>query len=316
MYYPYFRGKTYELIAIRENAELFSDNSFIPIIEPVKESISGLERALNVLIEHNARFILITNPGHGDFSRNGKQVVSGELKEKLEKYEGYVAGYILNEGTTEKDAAGFIDGASSAVALVHAGFNNAKQLAMKLKEKKQRKITHVFIEKHCGDRYRSHFKDAPGVLIQDGFNKQKNRDYPKSEMFSELYLTFSNKGVTGFGDYLIVGDDFSEGGGPAYAIAIHLTYISRENDDVMWVNHYISDTQDTPTDPAGKFYEALTKLSKDAKRKGSEIFQSKAVLEYLELYENQHYPGLGYVKKLSMQHHLELMEHALKGDEV
>jgi hypothetical protein len=32
--------------------------------------------------------------------------------------------------------------------------------------------------------------------------------------------------MDGFGDFLIVGDDYSESGGPAYAIAIHLTFIT------------------------------------------------------------------------------------------
>lgn len=31
MYYPYFRGKQYELITIRENAELIARNNIVPI---------------------------------------------------------------------------------------------------------------------------------------------------------------------------------------------------------------------------------------------------------------------------------------------
>ena len=30
--------------------------------------------------------------------------------------------------------------------------------------------------------------------------------------------------MDGFGDFLIVGDDYSDTGGPAYAVAIHLTF--------------------------------------------------------------------------------------------
>ena len=33
MYYPYFRGKQFELIAIRESATLLADSSFVPIVE-------------------------------------------------------------------------------------------------------------------------------------------------------------------------------------------------------------------------------------------------------------------------------------------
>ena len=41
MYYPYFRGKQYELISIRET---FASSGFVPIIEPVKESLGALEK--------------------------------------------------------------------------------------------------------------------------------------------------------------------------------------------------------------------------------------------------------------------------------
>jgi hypothetical protein len=43
MYHPYFRGKQYELITIRELAPLFKAAGFCPIIEPVKETLSGLD---------------------------------------------------------------------------------------------------------------------------------------------------------------------------------------------------------------------------------------------------------------------------------
>ena len=66
--------------------------------------------------------------------------------------------------------------------------------------------------------------------------------------------------MSGFGDFLIVGDEYSESGGPAYTIAIHLTYIDFDQDEAMHVRHFLSDRQDTPKDPGGKFSEALTKL--------------------------------------------------------
>ena len=118
------------------------------------------------------------------------------------------------------------------------------------------------------------------------------------------------EGMDGFGDYLIVGDDYSETGGPAYAVAVHLTYL--ENDDDMFIYHFKSDQTDSPTDPGGKFLEALEKLVKAINNPKSLIFKSRACSEYLELFEKQHYPGLGYVKKLSMQHHIELIADLIK----
>ena len=49
MYHPYFRGKQFELIIIRETATLLAERNFVPIIEPVKENLGGLEKALKAI---------------------------------------------------------------------------------------------------------------------------------------------------------------------------------------------------------------------------------------------------------------------------
>jgi hypothetical protein len=116
--------------------------------------------------------------------------------------------------------------------------------------------------------------------------------------------------MKGFGDFLIVGDDYLESGGPAYAVAIHLTYVDKEGD--MFIRHFVSDRTSTPTDPAGKFFEALEKLKDEIDDLESLIFKSSASEEFLELHKRGHFPGLGYVKKLSMIHHVELMADFLK----
>jgi len=113
--------------------------------------------------------------------------------------------------------------------------------------------------------------------------------------------------MDGFGDFLTVGDDYSEGGGPAYAIAIHLTFIDPSKDDAMYIYHFKSKRMDTPTDPAGKFAEALDSMIKKLDEPGSPVLNSEAVQEFRSLNEKGHFPGLGYIKKLSMQHHIETM---------
>ena len=113
--------------------------------------------------------------------------------------------------------------------------------------------------------------------------------------------------MDGFGDFLIVGDDYSETGGPAYAVAIHLTFIDPDKDDAMQIYHFVSDRQDTPQDPAGKFAEALEKMISILKKKNSKIEETSAVQEFRELHRRGHFPGLGYIKKLSMNHHIETL---------
>ena len=121
--------------------------------------------------------------------------------------------------------------------------------------------------------------------------------------------------MDGFGDFLMVGDAFSETGGPAYAVAIHITFINPNEDDQMFIHHFVSDRTDTPTDPAGKFSEALEKLAAEVEQSDTLVTRTEAVEEFIELHHRGHFPGLGYVKKLSMRHHIAtLAEYFDDGD--
>ena len=190
--------------------------------------------------------------------------------------------------------------------IIHAGFTEAKSLAGKLGGDLQNS-DHVFFEAYCGKLYRKHFTGPQRILLRDGFKRQRNADYPPLEEFSDLHVTYDEEGMSGFGDFLIVGDEFTEGGGPAYAVAIHLTFIDPDKDDAMFIHHFVSTTQGTPTDPAGKFGEALGSLINKLDSGTSNIIETEAILEFRELHKRGHFPGLGYVKKLSMKHHVETL---------
>lgn len=155
--------------------------------------------------------------------------------------------------------------------------------------------------------YRRHFRGRPRVLVGDGFEQKRNADYQLVDAFSDLHVTYSDRGMDGYGDFLTVGDNYSEGGGPAYAVAIHLTFIDPDQDDAMFIYHFKSDTNDTPIDPAGKFSQALSKLVALLESGESKLFETKAITEFRDLYERGHFPGLGYIKKLSIKHHLETL---------
>ncbi len=65
MYYPYFRGKQFDLLTIREMAPVLSEAGFRPIIEPVRDVLGGLNKALDAVVEADGRAIMIVNPHHG-----------------------------------------------------------------------------------------------------------------------------------------------------------------------------------------------------------------------------------------------------------
>lgn len=312
MYYPYLRGKQFELILLRDNAQFLAKNSIHPIIEPVKGDFSSLTRTMKILHKESVNCTLIVNPQVGH-----EPILPSSIQELLEngfkEFKNISVGYILHAQSKINDLVKLLQiYKTSNFSILHDGYTDGKEVANAIKEYNNIKA-HVFIDGSVGKLYQRHLKQdgIKRVLIRNGFKQQKkNAHYPPSEHFSDLHITFQDEGMDGFGDYLIVGDDYTETGGPAYAVAIHLTYLA--NDDDMFIYHFISDHTDSPTDPGGKFLEALTKLVKEIKKPKSLIFKSNACSEYLELFDKKHYPGLGYVKKLSMQHHIELIAHFKK----
>lgn len=305
MYHPYFRGKLFELITIRETADLLAASRFTPIIEPVKEALSGLERTLKAICDAEGAAIVIINPDYGDHADDGNSITS-LLKSDYLKNKNISAGILLKVGMNVKEVISFYEQHHNHnPVFIHSGFTDPKALSEAL-AKELPKTKHIFIERYCETLYRKHFKGSNRVLIRDGFERKRNADYTETaEKFSELHVTYSDEGMNGFGDFLIVGDDYTEGGGPAYAVAIHLTFIDSDKDDVMYIYHFVSTTNDTPTDPAGKFGQALNKLIHKLNSGNSKIFESESIKEFRDLHTKQHFPGLGYVKKLSMKHHIE-----------
>lgn len=306
MYHPYFRGKQFELITIRETAQLLSDSEFVPIIEPVKETLRGLHRALEAIQDADGKAVVIVNPYHGDHAENGAEITE-LLKQKYLDYDSISAGIMLKD---EMDLGAALEcyeqHQDCRPIFVHAGFTEAKVLAEELGNDIP-KTAHIFFEKYCGKLYRKHFKGSQRILLRDGFQRRRNADHPPVEEFSDLHLTFEEDDMDGFGDFLIVGDDYNESGGPAYAVAIHLTFIDPDKDDVMFIYHFVSTTKDTPTDPAGKFGQALDKLIIKLDSGESKLIESHAIQEFRHIHANGNFPGLGYVKKLSMKHHIETL---------
>ncbi|MDF0490708.1 sce7725 family protein [Sphingomonas sp. H39-1-10] len=310
MYHPFFRGKQYELLTIRENAPLLARSNFIPIIEPVKEAVGGLDRALSAVRDAGGRAIVIVNPHHGEHGPE-RLGISTMLRERFSGA-GIMPAILLKEDTTVDQAVRcFNRHAHEDVVFIHGGFTQAAALTARL-SLDMALIRHVFVDGKAPRLYRRHFTGPFRVLVRDGFEKRKNSAYPAIEAFSDLHVTYPDEGMTGFGDFLTVGDEFSESGGPAYAVVIHLTFINSLEDDTMLIHHFLSHRRDTPTDPAGKFLEALGLLMEALRQPGCPIYETGAVMEFRDLHMRNHFPGLGYAKKLSMQHHIETLAQYLR----
>lgn len=85
MYFPYLRGRQYELLALHElvDAQHLGDHT-IPIIEPVKLS-STLIKVLNSFIQNEKEIAVIHNPQVGSFSKDLKDEKKNAVRDKYEE---------------------------------------------------------------------------------------------------------------------------------------------------------------------------------------------------------------------------------------
>jgi len=310
MYFPYFYGKQFELMAIRESLDLLKTNKTIPIIEPVRDNLKALESAAKALCNNGIEHIVITNPDKGDFRPRRRGSVIEQLDCDIYRTDHCVPGYIIRDSENYGDIrAFFINNNERNVALIFYGDGAKDELLQLLEEYGARVKYNIFIDGRVSEKYQSSINpDAYKILIKDGFNKaKKNAEYPNDEFFSDIHLSYKSRGYYGFGDFTIVGGEFFESGGPAHAVAIHMTYLDHSN--IIRVAHFISDTNDNETNPQGKFREAVYKLA----NQGSSYInpQTDAFEEFKELSASGKYRGLGYVKKLSMKHHMEVVNASL-----
>ena len=304
MYFPYFRGRQYELIALRELAQnnLIGDK-IIPVIEPIKVSptFTGTIKAFQDKQQHLA---LIINPSVGDIAD----------ETAIDLIVPFISNGVIPSVIMNKNALKAIE-------------------AILVRDMSKSNLLAIVTNRDYVEKYNSAFRDTPPkftlfpdersirraintgkVMFEDKFEKQeKNADYlnQEDEFYSDDHLYFEEEGFIGFGDYSIVGNEYIEGGFAPRAVAIHIVYFA--DDKTLRIVHFVSDSNIDINDPAGKYYEAVTKLKEwyDSKQLQSQL--TNALAEFLNHAEQGKYPGLPTIKKLSIMHHLELVGKYLDG---
>lgn len=310
MYFPYLRGKQFEIVALRESIDLLrTSHRIIPIIEPVKKKLSNIINLCTLFAHDDIPIVLIFNPIVGDFKLDNTTLKEDFFDSKIKDYNNYYIGYVISDQTDIAKIQLFIDSYKEKnICFLHStNYGDFDQLVNVINKHNKLKYN-LFIENNLGQSYLRRFKAFKNIIITDGFTHRKNEDYPLDEFFTDWHNIYGEYNYVGFGDYLIVGDKYSDTGGPAYTVAIHLTYRHKNGD--IWVKHFLSDSdKDLPINIQGKFAEALDKLIRFIDE--NEIIVSKGIEDFRNLHSTGHFPGLGYIKKLSMVHHLELINSLL-----
>lgn len=306
MYFPYVRGRQYELLALRELVEKnILSSKIIPIIEPVKLSATLL-KTMDAFVQKDKELIIICNPAVGSFSSDMKNSDINKDSNKSKFLELLNNNKILKGHIIKKNSKSFIDiweRKMSTPKNEWVVINNNREFQQQYTEIFEDVLPRfVFIPDESAFRrqVRRH-----RVLLEDRFNRRdRNSDYSdhEDEFYSDDHKYYREDGFDGFADYSTIGNDYLESGFAPYAVAIHIIYFKEES---LRVHHFVSDTNDDIQNPAMKFYEATKKLAEWAI--ANNIQHTLGLDAFIKHYNEQTYPGLGSVKKFSLMHHLELI---------
>lgn len=305
MYYPYLRGRQFELIALREFAmERGEKNNVIPVIEPVKKSFNSFKIALKKFNEANFPFSLILNPHVGEIT-NFENILEN-LSEYLETT-NWIPSFILSDNIGQVIQIIKNKGFKDVMLICSDSVDASTDEFLKLVESNF--IKYIVSKENRTLKRRLKDSDKNLIRLDSCFNQQKrNADYLKipEEKFTEENIFFQEDQYYGFSDYTTLPDEYTEGGTSPFAVSIHLTY-QKENEEI-WIRHFTSETNDDQANIQGKFAEAAKKAVDFLNEKRIDTIAANELRDY---YNNQKYPGLGMIKKISIKHHLELISSIL-----
>ena len=252
MYFPFLRGRQFELLALRELLEndLIGDN-IIPIIEPVRLS-SSLLKTVELFNKKNHQLVFVQNPSVGAYPVSMEGEKPNQLYENLEialDKDNVIKAYIFQDNNEI-----VVNDMQNSIAII----DSVDDISSYLEACKKEKPLYTLIP----DR-RSIKRNVKGekIILEDSFIKQKrNVDYKNNtdEFFSDWHREYREEGYSGFSDYSIVGSEYSESGFAPKAVAIHIVYLSHEDD--LRVHHFVSENNIDSKDTAGKFGEAVAKI--------------------------------------------------------
>ncbi|KRO03906.1 hypothetical protein IV54_GL001886 [Levilactobacillus paucivorans] len=294
IYFPYFRGRQYDLLALKNIAQQHAlPPNIIPIIEPVRD-IRALPQTVAAFVEHDQPLVVIANPTVSDYALT---------QQKLYDWRSYadnpnlIVGHILTPTIIPEDLQATPDHQTLLVArqydellaASHAGWLDAP--------------THLLVPPEA--RIRRLLTRPSGSLFDHAWLPEHDRSYADitDGFFSEDWQQARLDGYTSISDYTIGGAHYSEHGYPARAVTLHLTYFAG---DQLRIHRFVSDDREDFRHPKEKFFQAVAKLAAWLPAQPAAV-QTPAALALADYHVTQHFPGLGVVKRLSLEHHLQTM---------
>lgn len=305
MYYPYLRGRQFELLALRG---LLDSNDFLsyvrPVIEPVRKDFGSLRLARKEFARASFNPYLIVNPSVGELAQ-APGAVADFLGDSPEGTCAYKPAFICNNWLL-----GHLDWVEkfrgALLICVDSGVPDNEIISLAQADA----ISEVMLFEPDGHRaLKMGIQNCgvPIVRLDNRFSaEQRNADYLSipPEKFSEELSFFTNDRYAGYSDFTLLPMQFSDGGFLPRAVVIHWSFLKQSSMGVteIWMAHYTSTSNYSTTNVAGKFMEAAEKLLTSAEKPC--FSENQALKELDTYYRSNRYPGLGVLKKLTVQNHI------------
>ncbi|KRL93489.1 sce7725 family protein [Levilactobacillus hammesii] len=293
IYFPYFRGRQYDLQALKAIAQQqILPANIIPIIEPVRD-IRGLPQTVAAFVDHAQPVVVIANPTVSDYALTQQKLYDWR---PFRDNPALIVGHILTP-TLIPDELTAPNGHQTLLvarqydelkAAQQAGWLTAPNYLLvppeaRIRQLLQRPTVSLFDHAWFPEHDRSY------ADITDGF-------------FSDDWALTTHD-YSGYSDYTISGGHYSEHGYPARAVTLHLTYFRGEQ---LRIHRFVSTDRSDYKHPKEKFFQAVAQLAAWLPQQPLST-QTPAAKQLAAYHEQQHFPGLGVVKRLSLEHHLQVM---------
>ncbi len=305
MYYPLLRARQFELIALRELAiEGITQDYIMPILEPVKESQNNLNLVCRVFQQQNQQAYLIVNPEVGEIAGDNDYFLdyldSQEECVLIPAFHYQKNANYIRQSINEYDLTNCMIICKNDVSADDIGFRNLVQ---------QVEVSAINVEDPGRNRALDRFLRGLNknyIRLDNFFEKQvRNSDFLniQEHRFSEEHLFYSEEGFIGFSDYTVLPYEYTDGGSTPRAVVIHLTYLNSQNQ--IWIRHFTSESNDSIANVQGKFAEAALKAVTYCRENN---LTNSAIQELDNYFDEEHYPGLGVVKKISIKNHILIIQ--------
>lgn len=293
IYFPYFRGRQYDLQALKTIAQQrILPANIIPIIEPVRD-IRGLPQTVAAFVEHAQPVVVIANPTVSDYALTQQKLYDWR---PFQDNPALIVGHNLTPTLIPDELMAPKGHQTLLVARQYDELKAAQQAGWltdpdyllvppeaRIRQLLQRPTIRLFDHAWFPEHDRSY------ADITDGF-------------FSDDWALTTHD-YSGYSDYTISGGHYSEHGYPAKAVTLHLTYF---RGDQLRIHRFVSTDRADYKHPKEKFFQAVAQLAEWLPQQPLST-QTPAAKQLASYHDQQHFPGLGVVKRLSLEHHLQVM---------